>query len=169
VPTRDDLDATLMEGDPVNESAIRDALIEHWKYAGIDEIKSSEIYHDDAVLEFPQSGERFVGVDNFRTWRAKYPANLDFRIRRITHDRSLWVVENLISYDGGPWMFTVSILEFREEKVAHERIYIMDGWDAADSRAQWAERFDPLAAMTPAEWRESARGRELEGTTPPPG
>ena len=144
----------------MSESAIRDALIEHWKYSGIDEFKASEIYHDDAVLEFPQSGERFVGVNNFRTWRDKYPAKLDFRIRRITHNGSLWVVENLISYDGGPWMFTVSILEFREGKVARERIYIMDGWDAAQSRAEWAERFDPTEAITPAEWRDTARAGE---------
>ncbi len=31
---------------PVDESAIRDALIEHWKYSGIDEIKAHEIYHE---------------------------------------------------------------------------------------------------------------------------
>ena len=30
------------------------------------------IYHDDAVLEFPQSGERFVGIENFREWRGEY-------------------------------------------------------------------------------------------------
>jgi hypothetical protein len=139
--------------EPSDESVIRDALIEHWKYAGIDEERSGQIYHPDAVLEFPQSGERFVGTKNFVTWRKKYPAKLDFRIRRITHEGQLWVVENLISYDGGPWMFTVSILEFRGAKVAHERIYIMEGWDAADWRAEWAERFDPHEAITPAEWR----------------
>jgi hypothetical protein len=50
-------------------------------------------------------------------------------------------------------MFTVSILEFRGAKVAHERIYIMDGWDAADWRVEWAERFDPHEAITPDEWR----------------
>ena len=144
----------------MDESSIRDALIEHWRYGGIDENKAHEIYHDDAVLEFPQSGERFVGVDNFRTWRAKYPAKLDFRIRRITHQASLWVVENLISYDGGPWNFTVSILEFRDTKVAHERIYIMDGWEAADWRAEWVERFDPLESITPSEWRDGARATE---------
>ena len=33
-----------------------------------------EIYHEDVVLEFPQSGERFEGVANFNEWRSKYPA-----------------------------------------------------------------------------------------------
>ena len=40
------------------------------------------------------------------------------------------VAENLISYDGEPWMFTVNLLEFRGDRVAHERIYIMEGWEA---------------------------------------
>ena len=138
------------------EAAIRDALLQHWRCAGADEDRAGRIYHADAILEFPQSGERFVGVDNFQTWRKQYPAKLDFRVRRIAHRGSLWVVENLISYDGGPWMFTVNILEFRGTKVSHERIYIMDGWDAADWRTPWAERFDPLQAITPEDWRAGA-------------
>ena len=44
---------------------------------------------------------------------------------------------NLSSYDGGPWNLTVSILEFRGDKVAHERIYITQPWDAPEWRAPW--------------------------------
>lgn len=113
------------------------ALRRHWDYEGKDYDISHEIYHDDAVLEFPQSGERFEGVQNFKTWRKQYPAALKFHTRRITHREDLVVVENLISYDGKPWTFTVNLLEFRGDKVAHERIYIMDGWEAAEWRAPW--------------------------------
>lgn len=142
-------------GNETNEQAIREALLRHWKFAGVDEDQSGAIYHDDAILEFPQSGERFSGVQNFQTWRKQYPAKLDFRVRRVTHDGGLWVVENLIRYDGGPWMFTVSILQFRGTKVAHERIYVTEGWDAAEWRQPWVERFDPLEAITPDDWRKS--------------
>ncbi len=113
------------------------ALRRHWEYEGKDYDTSHEIYHDDAVLEFPQSGERFEGVENFKTWRKQYPAALKFHTRRITHRDDLVVVENLISYDGKPWTYTVNLLEFRGDKVAHERIYIMDGWEAAEWRAPW--------------------------------
>ena len=68
----------------MSDEAILEALT-RWQWSGIDEDKAHEIYHEDSVLEFPQSGERFVGVVNFLTWRKKYPAHLDFRIRRITH------------------------------------------------------------------------------------
>ena len=113
------------------------ALRRHWEYEGKDYDTSHEIYHDDAVLEFPQSGERFEGVQNFKTWRKQYPAALNFHTRRITHREDLVVVENLISYDGKPWTYTVNLMEFRGAKVAHERIYIMDGWEAAEWRAPW--------------------------------
>jgi hypothetical protein len=94
-----------------------DQVRRYFEYAGADVDRAHEIYHDDAILEFPQSGERFVGKPNFLVWRKTYPAKLDFRVRRISHDGELWVAENLISYDGSPWMYTVSILHFRGEKI----------------------------------------------------
>ena len=121
----------------LDEATLRAQLARHWEYSGKDEDVAHEIYHDDAVLEFPQSGERFEGVANFREWRRQYPAQLEFRIRRIVIGGELVVAENLISYDGGPWMFTANVMEFRGDKVAHERIYIMDGWEAAEWRAPW--------------------------------
>ncbi len=58
-------------------------LRRHWQYADTDQDITHEIYHDDAVLEFPQSGERFEGVGNFREWRWIYPAALSFEMRRV--------------------------------------------------------------------------------------
>jgi hypothetical protein len=129
----------------VDEQALTAALKRHWDYGGTDQDIAHEIYHDDAVLEFPQSGERFEGVKNFREWRRQYPAALKFHTRRITHRDDLVVVENLISYDGQPWTFTVNVMEFRDDRVAHERIDIMDGREAAVWREPWrsATRADP--------------------------
>ena len=95
------------------------------------------IYHDDAVLEFPQSGERFEGVDNFREWRAQYPSDVVFRLRRITGSGDVWVGELSASYDGGPWMLGVSIHEFRGERIVRERIYVTEPWDAPEWRTPW--------------------------------
>jgi SnoaL-like domain len=121
----------------MDEAWVRAQLERHWEYGGSDQDVAHEIYHEDAVLEFPQSGERFEGVANFREWRRIYPASLRFKIRRMTGSGNLWVAENSISYDDGPWNLTVSILEFRGEKVAHERIYITERWEAAEWRAPW--------------------------------
>jgi hypothetical protein len=114
------------------------AALEHYlDHAGKDEETAHEIYHDDAVLEFPQSGERFEGVENFKEWRTRYPADVAYRVRRVTTENNLFVGEISLSYDGGPWMFGVSLMEFREGKVTRERIYVMEGWEAADWRAPW--------------------------------
>ena len=89
------------------------------------------------MLEFPQSGERFEGVTNFTEWRRKYPAEVRFRVRRITAREDLVVAEVSISYNGGPWHYGVQLMEFREDKVARERIYVMEGWEAPEWRAPW--------------------------------
>jgi ketosteroid isomerase-like protein len=69
------------------------------------------IYHDDAVIEYPQSGERIVGREQLRGLRESYPAKLDFSVRRIVGSGDLWITEYVISYDGKP-VNTLSIMEF---------------------------------------------------------
>nr|AIA10835.1 unknown Function [uncultured bacterium] len=114
-----------------------EVLRRHWDNAGTDQDITHEIYHGDAVLEFPQSRERFVGKENFKAWRKIYPASVEFKIRRIRGRGDLWVAEISIRYDGGPWQFGCSILQFRDEKVARDTIYIAQGWEAPEWRAPW--------------------------------
>lgn len=85
------------------------------------------MYHEDAVLEFPQSGERFEGVENFREWRRIYPAEVDYDLRRIRGRDDLWVIELVATYDDGPLNYGVAIYEFRGDKVSHESIYVAEG------------------------------------------
>jgi hypothetical protein len=94
----------------------------------------------------PQSGERFEGVVSFTEWRRQYPAEVHCRVRRITAREDLAVVELSASYNGGPWLFGVQLLEFRGDKVARERIYVMEGWEAPEWWAPWrsATPADPL-------------------------
>lgn len=99
-----------------------------------------EIYADDAVLEFPQSGERFVGKDSFLTWRKRYPADVAFEVRRIHGHGDLWIAELLVTYDGSaPW-YGVSIHEFRDGLIVRETIYAGEGWEAPEWRASWRAR-----------------------------
>ena len=111
----------------VDHSVQLDKVLQYFQYAGADVDHAHEIYHDSAVLEFPQSGERFEGVNNFTEWRRQYPADVGYKIRRITARDDFVVTELTISYDGGPPQFGVQLLEFRDDKVARERIYVMEG------------------------------------------
>jgi hypothetical protein len=86
----------------MDEPTVRAMLEQHFDYASSDPIRAHEMYHDDAVLEFPQSGERFVGADNFREWRSNYPASTTPEFQEIRGRDDLWVAELTISYDQGP-------------------------------------------------------------------
>jgi len=131
----------------MDETALLATLRRLWEYEGKDDEISHEIYHDDAVLEFPQSQERYVGKENFLSWRKQYPASVKFKIRRIRGRGDFWVGELSISYDGGPWNYGCSILEFRGDKIARETIYITQGWEAPEWRAKWR-----------AEWEDESSG-----------
>jgi SnoaL-like domain len=120
-----------------DRSVVLAVVRRYWEYAGADVDRAHEIYHPDAVLEFPQSGERFEGVDTFTEWRRRYPAEVRYRVRRITARDDMAVAEVSASYNGGPWMYGVQLLEFRSDKVALERIYVMEGWEAPEWRAPW--------------------------------
>jgi hypothetical protein len=104
--------------------------------------RASEIYADDAVVEWPQGGERVRGKAKIIAFRSTYPARQDFEVRRITGCDDLWVNEYTIRYGDHP-MMVVGIMEFRDEKVVRERIYCGDHWEPPAWRAQWVERFDP--------------------------
>ncbi len=98
-----------------------------------------QIYREDAVLEYPQSGERIHGRRNIQLSRTVQPNRKRFAVRRIIGAGDLWVTEYVITYDGQP-SYTVSIMEFLGEKVARETQYFGDPFEPGPSRAQWVER-----------------------------
>ena len=112
-------------------------LRQHFENAGNDPERAHAMYREDAVLEFPQSGERFIGVANFLEWRSIYPASTSFEIREVRGQDDLWVAEISVRYDQGPASFGVSVLELREGKIARETIYVTEGWEPPEWRAQW--------------------------------
>jgi hypothetical protein len=123
------------------------AIRYHFEHVGDDLDVSHEIYHEDAVLEFPQSKERFVGKANFLPWRKQYPSTVTFEINRIRGSDDLWILENSIRYDDGPWNYGCAILEFRGDKISRETIYFMEPWEAPEWRAPWR-----------AEWQDESLG-----------
>jgi ketosteroid isomerase-like protein len=123
-----------------DESRVLEIVRRYFEFAGADVERAEEIYHEDAVLEFPQSGERFEGVATFTEWRRQYPADLAtmrYHLRRVTARVDLAVVELTASYDGESWLQGVQLLEFRGDKVARERIYVTEAWEAPEWRARW--------------------------------
>ncbi len=119
---------------------VRAALERHWAASDANDFAAEhQIYRDDAVLEYPQSGERIRGREAIQASRAAQPNAKRFHVRRIIGAGDLWLTEYVLTYDGRP-SFTVSIMEFIDGKVARETQYFGDPFEPGASRAQWVER-----------------------------
>jgi hypothetical protein len=135
-------DAQHAEESDMPEQDIRAALDRHWAASDANDFDTEHsIYHEDAVLEYPQSGERIRGRSNIQITRAKQPSKKRFAVRRIIGRDDLWITEFILTYDSKP-SYTVSIMEFRGEKVARETQYFADPFEASAWRAQWVERMN---------------------------
>jgi hypothetical protein len=121
----------------MDAETIRGMLQQHFDNAASDPELAHAMDTEDAVLEFPQSGERFEGVENFREWRSNYPATTSFEFRQVRGGGDFWVAELTVTYDGGSPSFGVSIVELRGERIARESIYVNEGFEPPEWRAQW--------------------------------
>ncbi len=123
----------------MGDREIRAALDRHWAASDGNDFETEHlIYRDDAVLEYPQSGERIRGRQNIRSSRAAQPNRKRFTVRRIVGAADLWVTEYILTYDGEP-SYTVSIMEFRDGEVTRETQYFAAPFAPGPSRARWVE------------------------------
>jgi hypothetical protein len=122
----------------VPDEQIREALEAHWRASAVGDAEAEhDIYEENAVCEYPQSGERIVGRRNLQALRSHHPGKPSgFEVRRIVGLGNLWVTEYTIDYQGRS-AFTVSMMEFRGGKVMHETQYFADPFVAPAWRSQW--------------------------------
>jgi ketosteroid isomerase-like protein len=131
---------SCVSGGDTRAQEIRAALDRHWTASDANDFETEhDIYLEDAVLEYPQSGERIRGRHNIQTTRTTQPSKKRFAVRRIIGSGDLWVTEYILTYDGRP-SYTVSVMEFSGDKVARETQYFADPFAPGPSRAQWVER-----------------------------
>ena len=121
----------------------RAAIEEHWRASEAgDVVAEHAMYATDAILDYPQSGERFRGRRRIAAQRGGHPADRHFTVARITGVENLWVSECTITYDGAP-SYSVSIMEFVDGLVVHETQYFADPFRAPESRRALAEQMAP--------------------------
>jgi hypothetical protein len=117
----------------------REALRLHWAASDANDFETEHrIYSDDAVLQYPQSGERIRGRHNIQASRTAQPNAKRFTVRRVLGGDDLWISELVLTYDGQPF-YVVSIMEFKDEKVVRETQYFGEAFEPGPSRAQWVE------------------------------
>jgi len=121
----------------MRDQQIRAALDQHMAASDANDFETEHrIYHEDAVLEYPQSGERIRSRLNIQITRSIQPNKKRFTVQRIIGGGDLWITEFILSYDGKP-SYSVSIMEFRGDEVARETQYFAGPFQVSPARAQY--------------------------------
>ena len=120
----------------MRDDGLRAALLRHWAASDAGDFASEhEIYADQAVLEYPQSGERIRGAHDIQASRMAQPNSKRFNVRRVRGGGGLWISEVVLTYDAQP-VHVVSIMEFENGKVVRETQYFGDPFEPSPSRDQ---------------------------------
>ena len=99
-----------------------------------------EVFTEDVILEWPQSGERIRGGSNRREIYRRFPSLPKVTPQRTTGHGDVWVLEASLDYgDGDPYQ-CVFIFSMREGKIAKEVAYWSKPFPAPEWRAPWVER-----------------------------
>ena len=108
----------------MQEEQIREALNTHWHASAVGDANAEhDIYDDDAICDYPQSGERILGRSNLQALRSHHPGKPSgFNVKRILGESDLWITK------------------FRDGKVVHETQYFADPFEAPAWRSQWVQR-----------------------------
>ena len=123
----------------MGDDDVRAALRRHWEASDVNDFATEhQIYRADAVLEYPQSGERIRGRANIQASREAQPNKKRFTVRRMLGGGNLWISELVMTYDAQPY-YVVSIMEFEDGEVVRETQYFSDAFEPGPSRAQWVE------------------------------
>jgi hypothetical protein len=123
------------------QNSNRIALDKHWAASASGDLEAEhQIYDENVLCEYPQSGEKIRGRKNIQALRGHHPAKPSgFQIRRIVGINDLWVTEYVIKYTTSI-VQTVSIMEFQNGKVIHEVQYFAEPFEAPAWRSQWVEK-----------------------------
>jgi hypothetical protein len=126
----------------MSDEDVRAALERHWAASDANDfVAEHQIYAEDAILDYPQSGERLRGRDRILASRAAQPNNKRFSLRRVLGAGPLWISQLVLTYDERP-VHVVSIMEFKAGEVVRETQYFADPFEPGASRAQWVEPID---------------------------
>lgn len=143
----------------MGESSKRDLVERYMKAFPMDFDALGALRHPDYVEDWPQSGERIRGHENYVRVHEAYPGGLpEAETRRIVGSEDQWVtspsftvvrisgagdaytVEGTLRYPTGTSTHIVAILRLRDGKVAEATHYFADPFQAPDWRTEWVER-----------------------------
>lgn len=121
----------------------------------------AHLRHPDFVEDWPQSGERIVGHENYRAIHEHYPGGTPttqidrivgtedrfvttplFTVMRIVGEGDTFTVEAQASYPDGATTLVVTIVELKDGNVYRQRTYFAEPFEAPHWRARWVTRLE---------------------------
>lgn len=121
-------------GKKANEDAVRRSIkafnARHWKAYAADLVP-------DVVIEYPQSGERFVGSDKCMAQLGAAPSSPHLTLKRMQSSGDQVVAELDEVYDSGDTWNAVMIYQFKDGKIVREVGY----WGKKFSAPRWRKPF----------------------------
>ena len=102
---------------------------------------AAQLLHDDYILEWPQSGERIRGMDNFAAINTNYPAEGKWRftINQIVAEGDM-VVTDVTATDGKMIGRVITFSTTRDGKIWKQVEFWPDPFEAPGWRTQWIEK-----------------------------
>lgn len=102
---------------------------------------AAEFLHDDYVLDWPQSGERIRGRENFAVINENYPAHgrWDFTVHRLIAEGDE-VVSDVEVTDGRIRARVITFSMIKDGKILYQTEWWPDPFEPAAWRSQWVER-----------------------------
>jgi ketosteroid isomerase-like protein len=119
----------------------------------------------DYVEEYPQSGERVVGLENLLAIVRNYPGGLEagrmvrsgefigedeqyvvtpsMTVVHLAGSGDVWSGTAIAHYPNGSRWHVAVFVEFRGDRIAKMTDYFAPELPAPEWRAQWVERFEP--------------------------
>jgi len=113
-----------------------------WSTMGTNDFYTvAQLLHDDYVLEWPQSGERIRGRDNFAAINTYYPADgkWTFKINHIVAEGDTVVTDVSIS-DGTKHDRAVTFSTVLDGKIWKQVEFWPEPFESPDWRTQWVEK-----------------------------
>ena len=105
-----------------------------------DFLVASQLLHDDYTLEWPQSGERILGRENFAAINTNYPAEgkWHFTLNHIVSEGDM-VVTDVSVTEGKIFGRAITFSTIRNGKIWKQVEFWPDPFEAPVWRAQWVE------------------------------
>jgi len=143
----------------MSDSTNREIVEHYFRAFPSDWETMARLRHADFVEDWPQSGERIVGHENYRAIHENYPGGTPgtavdrvvgtedrvvmsdlFTPLRIVGMGDVFTVEARARYPDGATTLVVTIVELKDGKVHRQRTYFAESFAPPDWRGPWVTR-----------------------------